>query len=78
MPVIMLTMKTDRLNSCATIVAIPRPTMIDARAMSIGMSPATTAPNTSIRMTMEIGSPKSISPWRRSLEDSVVKSLPTV
>ena len=27
---------------------------------------------------MEIGSPKSISPCRRSLEDSVVKSLPTV
>ena len=53
--------------------------MIDTRAMSIGMSPAITAPNTSIRMTMEIGSPKSISPRRRSLEeDSVVKSLPTV
>ena len=78
MPVIMLTMKTERLNSWATMVAIPRPTMIDSRAMSTGMSPATTAPNTSIKTTMAIGSPKSTSPRRRSLEDSVVKSFPTV
>jgi hypothetical protein len=78
MPVIMLTMKTERLNCWATRVAIPRPTMIDSRAMRTGISPATTAPNTSSKTTMAIGSPKSTSPRRRSVEDSVVKSLPTV
>ena len=78
MPVIMLTMKTERWNSSPTSVAIPRPTMIATSAMSIGINPATTAPNTSKRTTMEIGTPKSSSPFRRSLVDKVVKSLPTV
>ena len=78
MPVIMLMTKTERLNSWATMVAIPSPTVIDSSAMRNGMSPATTAPNTSMSTTMEMGSPKSTSPLRRSLEDSVLKSLPMV
>ena len=78
MPVIMLTMKTDRLNSWATTVAMPRPTRIDRIAMSTGISPATTAPKTSIKMTMAMGRPKSSSPCLRSLADRVLKSLPTV
>ena len=78
MPVIMFTAKTDRLNSWATTVAIPSPTAIDTRAMSTGISPAATAPNTSSRTTIEAGRPNSISPRRRSLEDSELKSLPTV
>ena len=78
MPVIMLTMKTERLNSWATTVAMPRPTRIDRIAMSTGISPATTAPKTSIKMTMAMGRPKSSSPCLRSLADRVLKSLPTV
>ena len=77
-PVIMLTMKTDRLNSRASSAAMPRPTMMESRAISAGIKPATTAPNTSSRITMEIGSPKSSSPCLRSLADRVVKSFPTV
>ena len=46
--------------------------------MSIGINPATTAPNTSKRTTIEIGRPKSSSPRRRSLVARVVKSLPAV
>ena len=78
MPVIMLMMKVDRWNSSPTSVAIPSPTTIESSAMSIGISPATTAPNTSKRTTIEIGRPKSSSPFRRSLVDKLVKSLPTV
>ena len=78
MPVIMLMMKIERWNSSPTSVAIPSPTMIDTSAMSIGINPATTAPNTSKRTTIEIGRPKSSSPFRRSLVDKVLKSLPTV
>src|SRR6266496_1685266 len=77
-PVIMLTMKTERLNSRASSAAMPRPTMMESRAISVGIKPATTAPNTSSRITMEIGSPKSSSPCWRSLADRVVKSCPTV
>ena len=78
MPVIMLTMKIERWNSSPTRVAIPSPTMIDTNAMSTGISPATTAPNTSKRTTIAIGRPKSSSPCRRSLVARVVKSLSTV
>ena len=74
----MLTMKVERWNSSPTSVAIPSPTRIDSSAMSIGISPATTAPKTSRRTTIEIGRPKSSSPCRRSLVARVVKSLPTV
>ncbi len=62
MPVIMLTMKTDRWNSSPTMVAMPNPTTMASRAMSTGISPATTAPNTSNRTTMAIGRPNSTSP----------------
>ena len=78
MPVIMLTMKTDRLNSWATTVAMPRPIRMDRIATSSGISPAMTAPKTSSKTTMAMGRPKSSSPCFRSLEDKVLKSWPTV
>ena len=74
----MLTMKVERWNSSPTNVAIPSPTRIESSAMSTGISPATTAPNTSKRTTIAIGRPKSSSPCRRSLVAKVLKSLSTV
>ena len=78
MPVIMLMMKVESVELLTDEGRNPEADDDRSSAMSIGISPATTAPNTSKRTTIEIGRPKSSSPFRRSLVDKVPKSLPTV
>src|SRR3990170_5114376 len=74
----MFTTKTESSNCCATSATIPRATMIETIAINSGMSPATTAPKTSRRMTSAAGRPNWSSPFSRSSCDSRLKSWSSV
>ena len=74
----MFTRKIESSNCCARTALMPRATSIETTAISSGMSPATTAPNTSSRMMSAAGRPNWSSPFSRSSWDRRLKSWSSV
>jgi hypothetical protein len=78
MPLIMLIVNTERSVKMPTTPVSPTATRIAISAVATGMSPATTAPNTSSRTISATGSPNSSSPLRRSSSESALCSVSNV
>jgi hypothetical protein len=74
MPVSMFTTKIDSSNCWLTSAVSPSATTMDTIDIKSGMSPATTAPNTSSRMISAAGKPNLSSPFSRSSWESRLKS----
>ena len=74
----MFTTNTESENASATSAQRPSATMIAISAITSGIRPATTAPNTSSRMMNAAGRPNSSSPDLRSCCESPLKSWSSV
>ena len=78
MPVSMFTKKTESENASARIAHSPSATTIATIAITSGISPATTAPKTRIRITSAAGRPNWSSPVLRSCWERSLKSWSSV